>query len=267
MEEAQKVVESEALYCTFGPGIIDHQKGRPPDFIVKDGHVDRIQCVAFSTDLTKVASGSSDETVCVWNVKTGKMISRLAGYPWQVYSVSWDGDCVIAGSHDKTVRIWNIITGDISDGIVKSPKGGVPGPRSTKPSAWSPDHGKLASPSTHEPYDIILWDYKTEKPEITMSGHTDRIISVCWSPDGRELASGSWDMTVRVWNAVTGAAVAVLTGHTDCVTSVTFSSDGSMVASGSWDKTVRLWDSKAFAGNVAAAHIHIYKYSLVVVLR
>ena len=57
------------------------------------------------------------------------------------------------------------------------------------------------------------------------------------------VASGSYDKTVRLWDAVTGAPLQTLEGHSSHVSSVAFSPDGKVVASGSDDKTVRLWDA------------------------
>src|SRR5262249_30842792 len=66
--------------------------------------------------------------------------------------------------------------------------------------------------------------------------------SVAFSRDGRLLASGSRDRTVRVWDLATGASIACLTGHDNTVTSLAFDRDGRRVASASWSKTVRVWD-------------------------
>ena len=65
---------------------------------------------------------------------------------------------------------------------------------------------------------------------------------VCFSPDGKQLASGSEDETVRLCDAETGACVRRLEGHNNVVFSVCFSPDGRRLASGSNDRTVRLWD-------------------------
>jgi hypothetical protein len=67
---------------------------------------------------------------------------------------------------------------------------------------------------------------------------------VGFSPDGRRLVSGSWDNTLRLWDAATGKPIGPpLQGHTNSVLSVAFSPDGRRIVSGSVDNTLRLWDA------------------------
>ena len=84
----------------------------------------------------------------------------------------------------------------------------------------------------------------TAKLKATLEGHTDRVWSVAFSPDGKTLASGSWDQTVRIWNVDTEELLHILRGHTSDVMSVAFSLDGSTLASASWDRTIRLWNPR-----------------------
>jgi WD40 repeat protein len=72
--------------------------------------------------------------------------------------------------------------------------------------------------------------------------HEDRVFSVRFSPDGRTLASGSYDNTIRLWDLATGQERGRLAGHTESVLSVAYSPDGRTLASGSWDQSIRLWD-------------------------
>jgi WD40 repeat protein len=65
---------------------------------------------------------------------------------------------------------------------------------------------------------------------------------VSFSPDGRQIVSGSADNTLKVWDAETGQLALTLEGHSDYVNSVSFSPDGRRIVSGSYDDTLKVWD-------------------------
>ncbi len=75
----------------------------------------------------------------------------------------------------------------------------------------------------------------------TLQGHTC-VFSVCVSPDGRSIVSGSFDKTLKVWDVSSGACVRTLQGHTHVVTTVCMSPDGRSIVSGSADKTIKVWN-------------------------
>jgi WD40 repeat protein len=83
-----------------------------------------------------------------------------------------------------------------------------------------------------------------QRPDrILRSGHAGTVDALTFSPDGRWLASGSSDRTIRVWDLSTGRTICTLEGHTDDVWSLSFSPDGKHLASASQDGAVRIWDA------------------------
>ncbi|KAG8768837.1 hypothetical protein FRC12_005332 [Ceratobasidium sp. 428] len=206
-----------------------------------DGHTSEVNSVCYSPDGAYIASGSHDNTVRIWDARTGRPVGQpLTGHTSSVLSVAYspDGACIASGSYDKTIRIWDAHTGK----PVGQPLTGHT--RWVQSVAYSPDGAYIAFGSSDRT--IRIWDAHTGEPVCQpLTGHTGWVYSVAYSPDGACIASGSSDNTIRIWDARTGKPVGQpLTGHTNPVYSVAYSPDGAYIASGSLDETIRIWDAR-----------------------
>ncbi len=106
--------------------------------------------------------------------------------------------------------------------------------------------------------DVIVHNGKTLKTAMTLTGHTEYVRSIAFSPDGNKIASGSADHTIRLWDHMSGLTMHTLTGHNDLVMSVVFNPNGKQIVSGSFDKTIRIWDClTGLAHQVLIAHTGI----------
>jgi WD40 repeat protein/tRNA A-37 threonylcarbamoyl transferase component Bud32 len=192
--------------------------------------------VAFSPDGGRVAASTFDNTVTVWDARTGAVVRTLAkqarALSNESVAFSPDGRLLALAGTDNAVKVWELVTGrrvltlqgeDLCLGV-----------------AFSPDGRRIASSSKG---DVLLWDAKDGKPALTCRGHGKWVRAVAFSPDGARLASAGQDRTVRVWDAATGKEVLRCEGHTDAVHAVAFSPDGRRLASAAADRTVKVWSA------------------------
>ena len=89
---------------------------------------------------------------------------------------------------------------------------------------------------------------------VGKAGYASSVNSVAFSPDGTQLASGSWDRGIRLWGVSTGQEVRRFDGHSDWFFCVVFSPDGTRLVSGSDDGTIRLWNVATRQGTVRLDH-------------
>ncbi|KAL5640137.1 hypothetical protein ACGC1H_007428 [Rhizoctonia solani] len=201
-----------------------------------------VYSVAISPEGDRIASGSQDTRVRVYDMHTGAVIAGpFRGHSKPVVSVAFspDGKHVASGSSDGTVIIWDVYTGGIVIGPLHEHTHLV------YSVAFSPDGKQLVAGS--EDGTVIVWD--TYTGAITfgpLEGHSEGVMSVTFSPNGLLFASGSSDQTIQLWDALKGDAVAEpLRGHKGRIYTVVFSPDGNRLASCSYDRTIRMWDTKA----------------------
>jgi WD40 repeat protein/tetratricopeptide (TPR) repeat protein len=210
------------------------------------GHAAPVHCVAFSPDGTRLASAAGgillpgnaqDNTVKLWDARSGAEILTLRGHDSEVTSVAFspDGTRLASGAWDNTVKLWDARTG----AELLTLRGHSNWVRSV---AFSPDGMRLASGTQDNT--VKLWDARNGAELFTLRGHIGAITSVAFSPDGTRLASGAEDNTVKLWDARNGAEIPTLRGNVP-ITSIAFSSDGTRLASAAFDSTVKLWDLRS----------------------
>ncbi|CAE6508502.1 unnamed protein product [Rhizoctonia solani] len=200
-----------------------------------------VTCFTLSPDSAYIISGAWDNSIRVWDARTGHAIGRpLKGHADWINSVAFspNGAYIASGSSDTTVRLWDARTGR----MISSPLRGHAD--SVQSVAFSPSGARVVSGSADAT--IRIWDVKAKHLiGSPLVGHTGSINSVVFSSDGRIMASASDDKTIIIWDAETGLMMgSPLKGHSHQVLSVDFSPNGMHIVSSSRDMNLMLWDSR-----------------------
>jgi WD40 repeat protein len=208
--------------------------------------------LAFSPDGLRIASGSWNGKLYLWESATGKpaMPPVIDTHTPSVDSVAYspDGQRIFTASDDVKAGKWSIQSWDANTGASVQPSITGYGPP-LQTIAVSLDGALIASGGDDNT--IRLWDSHSGKSVGQLTGHTESVYNLAFSPDSRHLVSGSWDSTVRVWDVEQRKEVRApdgrtltLTGHVGKVRVVTYSPDGRFIASSGDDGTIRLWNAR-----------------------
>jgi WD40 repeat protein len=218
-----------------------------------EGHTNHIRTVAYSPDGSRIVSGSEDETLRIWDSHTGECLKVLPGHQGSIWSVACaPPQRLVSGSMNQRVKLWDLKTGEClttlqgySDAIwaiALQPQGHPVLPSASDPVPPAPPAPTLIAASGSADHTVKLWDITNGQCLRTLTGHTNWIPAIAFSPDGKLLASGSLDQSIRLWDPKTGSGLRVLRGHTNWIMDVQFSPDGATLASSGFDQVIHLWD-------------------------
>jgi WD40 repeat protein len=243
--------EAVLTLCCHSTDIIDitfsPECGSPPEAAVEDSPQEGEQCSL------RLATASNDKTAKLWDAATGRELLTLYGHtgPVNVVTFNADGTRLVTQSGDGLVKIWAVPPGATGGQELLT----IPG---------ISGYGDLTSDgasliTVKEGGSVTVSDIAPSRELLTLSGHTDWVWGVAFSPDGTRIATAGFDQTAKVWDistalreaslgdnagATTGQVLFTLPegAHTDWVNTVAFSPDGTRLATASNDATAKVWD-------------------------
>ncbi|BAZ40246.1 WD-40 repeat-containing protein [Calothrix sp. NIES-4101] len=229
---------------------------------------------------SRFANANLDNTIKLWDGKTGKLIKTLTGNKSKISTMSWNphAQALAVWSQDGKIQLWNTNTGNLLQTLAE------PGNSSYRVS-WSHDGKAIALSPVSSSNTIKIWDATTGKllqtldhkftssvmsltgfewspdsKKIASTSVTGTFIwdvstgkklqefpglyvaSAVWSPDGKSIAMGGQEQNIKIWDVTTGKLLKTLYGHDSSVSNFDWSEDGKILFSVGMDSTIKIWD-------------------------
>lgn len=221
---------------------------------INTGH--QILALDWGSQSHLLASGGYKGIIDLWSADSGESVLRISGHTRAVKALSWSpqGDYLASGGDDRIVRIWDLDARKEQLQLHPGHSG------SMEDLAWSPDGTYLAS-GGHD-YLVRVWNVaegeylgafteRIKRPFLHERGfefavgmksvsHEDIVLSLSWAPNGRRLASASWDKTVAIWDVPEGTQLLGIQ-NPGWITTVAWSPHSDQVAFGGYDQAIHVY--------------------------
>ena len=191
------------------------------------GHEQAVLAVQFAPDTSsRLASGSGDNTIRIWDCETQTPLHVLKGHTSWVLAVSWspDGILLATGSMDNSVRLWKPKTGASIGGPLKGHSKWITS------LSWEPLHSQSSGgqrprvASSSKDATVRIWDVLSQRADAVLAGHTASVTCVKWGGAGY-IYTASQDRTVKMWQTSDFRVLRTLSGHAHWVNHLALSTD------------------------------------------
>jgi len=199
-----------------------------------DGHQKVVLAFAFSNDGKLLATGSGDRTIKIWDVASGKELETLKGHMNLVFDVAFNSDNsqLVSASWDGSMIVW-----ELEDGSYRFRDLGGDSPYKV---GFTPNDLYVISGDLKNRLDF--WEVDALERFRNLVGHTETISDFAFSPDGKQLATASWDGKVKIWDVLTGMLVNRQSVGAGAVYALDWSKDGQSIAYAGANTTIYLWN-------------------------
>jgi periodic tryptophan protein 2 len=207
------------------------------NILKQSSHLDTMTTLSYSPDSTRLVTGSDDGLIKIWDIASGFHIATFTEHTSAVTGSAYSkrGNILFTSSLDGSVRAWDMLRYRNFRTFT------APTRLSFACVAIDPS-AEVVCAASHDSFDIHLWSVQTGALLDRLSGHEGPVSTLAFTPDGRNLVSGSWDRTIRVWNVFDRSQTSEALQLTSDLLCVTVRPDSQQIAASTLDGQLTFWN-------------------------